>query len=123
VIFLFFPIEKEYEYNPLLLPWPLCPVLPLNLICTSLIIPWLLSKVTLTYTGSLRSMYRITCPLSIALVVLKYQSSPRHMYPFRNKACFYGEKILALRLTPKLEDYPLSAVRDCFSVFAGIHTE
>ena len=54
--------------------------------------------------------------------VLKYQSSPRHMYPFCNKVSFYGEKFLALRPTPKLDDYPLSTVRDCFTVVADIHT-
>jgi len=74
----------------MLLPWSLCPLPPLNVICTSLIIPWLLSKVTLTYTGSIHSMYLIT--LSIALAVLKYQSSPRHMHPFCNRASFYVQK-------------------------------
>jgi hypothetical protein len=32
---------------------------------------------------------------------------------FRNKPIFYGEEELAPRPTPKLEDHPLSAVRDC----------
>jgi hypothetical protein len=33
---------------------------------------------------------------------------------------FYGEELLAPRPTPKLEDHPLSAVRDClFNVFAA----
>jgi hypothetical protein len=33
---------------------------------------------------------------------------------------FYGEELLAPRSTPKLEDHPLSAVRDClFDVFAS----
>jgi hypothetical protein len=32
---------------------------------------------------------------------------------FRNMVIFYGEELLAPRPTPKLEDYPLSAVRDC----------
>ena len=33
---------------------------------------------------------------------------------------FYSEKILAARPTPKLEDHPLSAVRDCvFNIFAA----
>jgi hypothetical protein len=33
---------------------------------------------------------------------------------------FYGEDLLTPRPSPKLEDYPLSAVRDClFNVFAG----
>ena len=32
---------------------------------------------------------------------------------------FYGEELLALRPTPKLENHPLSAFRDClFNVFA-----
>jgi len=35
------------------------------------------------------------------------------MYPFRNKASFYGEELMALRPTPKPENHPLSAVRDC----------
>jgi hypothetical protein len=43
---------------------------------------------------------------------------------FRNKLIFYGEELLAPRPTPKLEDYPLSAVRDClFNIFpATLHT-
>jgi len=42
------------------------------------------------------------------------------MYLFRNKVSFYGEKLLALRPTPSLEEHPLSAVRDClFNLFAA----
>jgi hypothetical protein len=38
----------------------------------------------------------------------------------RNITIFYGEELLAPRPTPKLEDHPLSAVRDClFHVFAA----
>jgi hypothetical protein len=40
---------------------------------------------------------------------------------FRNQltCIFYGEELLAPRPTPKLEDNPLSAVRDClFNIFA-----
>jgi hypothetical protein len=34
---------------------------------------------------------------------------------------FYGERLLAPRPTPKLEDHPLSFVRDCvFSIFPAI---
>jgi hypothetical protein len=37
-----------------------------------------------------------------------------------NIIIFYGEDLLAPRPTPKLEDHPLSAVRDClFDVFAA----
>ena len=33
---------------------------------------------------------------------------------------FYGEELLATRPTPKLEDHPLSAVRDClFNIFTA----
>ena len=37
--------------------------------------------------------------------------------------CFYGEVLLAPRPTPKLEDHPSSAVRDClFNLFtATVH--
>jgi hypothetical protein len=39
---------------------------------------------------------------------------------FRNKLIFYGEELLALSPTPKLEDHPLSAVRDClFNIFVA----
>jgi hypothetical protein len=38
----------------------------------------------------------------------------------RNLVSFYGEELLAPRPTPKLEDLPLSAARDClFKVFAA----
>jgi hypothetical protein len=39
-------------------------------------------------------------------------------------AVFYGEALLAPRPTPKLEDHPSSAVRDClFNLFAAaLHT-
>jgi hypothetical protein len=39
---------------------------------------------------------------------------------FRNEASFYGEELSTPRLTPKLEDHSLSAVRDClFNIFEG----
>jgi len=39
---------------------------------------------------------------------------------FRDCACFKGEELSAPRPTPKLEDHPLSAVRDClFNIFAA----
>jgi hypothetical protein len=42
------------------------------------------------------------------------------MYPFRNKTSFYTEELLAPLRTPKLEDHPLSALRDClFNIFAA----
>jgi hypothetical protein len=45
----------------------------------------------------------------------------RHFETFRNTLLFYGEGLLASRPASKLEDYPLSAVRDClFNIFAAI---
>ena len=38
----------------------------------------------------------------------------------RNKVSFYGEELSTPRPTPKLQDHPLSAVRDClFNIFAA----
>jgi hypothetical protein len=43
---------------------------------------------------------------------------------FATKIRFHGQELLAPRPTPKLEDHPLSAVRDClFNIFtATLHT-
>ena len=39
---------------------------------------------------------------------------------FQNLVSFYGEELLTPHPTPKLEDQPLSAVRDClFNIFAA----
>jgi len=41
------------------------------------------------------------------------------VWTFLNKIRFYGEELLASRPNPKLEDHPLSAVRDwLFNIFA-----
>jgi hypothetical protein len=46
---------------------------------------------------------------------------PRSCVTFRNKLASYGEELYAPHPTLKLEDYSLSAVRDClFSIFAAI---
>jgi len=47
--------------------------------------------------------------------------SPRlSLWIVRNMIRFYAEKLLAPRPTPKLEDHPLSAVRDCsFNILAA----
>ena len=51
---------------------------------------------------------------------LKISLSLRPCEMFRNMISFYGEDLLAPNPTPKLEDYPLSAVRDClFNIFAA----
>ena len=54
--------------------------------------------------GSLpRSQVPATCPYTRLSVWI-----------FRNKIRFYGDESLTPRPTPKLEDHPLSALRDCF---------
>ena len=46
------------------------------------------------------------------------------LWMVRNTIRFYGEELLAPRPTPKPENHPLSAVRDClFNIFAAtLHT-
>ena len=60
-------------------------------------------------------------PVSIQSVSLGPRLS---VWRFRNMIRFYGEEFSAPRPTPKMEDHPLSAVRDCnFNIFsATLHT-
>ena len=65
-----------------------------------------------------QSLVPATCQLKL------HQSSiagPKlTLWLFRNIVRFYREELLALRPTPKLEDHPLSAVRDyLFNIFAA----
>jgi hypothetical protein len=56
----------------------------------------------------------------ISKLYQRISPGPRLCIVFRNMVIFYGEELLAPRQTPKLEDYPLSSVRDClFNVFAA----
>jgi hypothetical protein len=52
--------------------------------------------------------------------IQRISPGPRICIVFRNMVIFYGEELLAPRPTPKLEDHPLSAVRDCIFV-ANLH--
>jgi hypothetical protein len=51
--------------------------------------------------------------LSLRSFTKGIRPDPRLLVIFRNKLIFYGEELLAPRPTRKLEDHPLSAVRDC----------
>ena len=53
-------------------------------------------------------------------IVLSLEQASR-MWVFLNKV-FYREGLLAPRPTPKLEDHPSSAVRDCFTLLIGGHS-
>jgi hypothetical protein len=46
------------------------------------------------------------------LFIQRTRPGPRSFVTFRNKLIFNGEELLAPRPTPKLEDHPLSSVRD-----------
>ena len=69
--------------------------------------------------------YRIhKCPPPVHILCEKQSGPKLYSLMFRNLICFYSEELLAPRPTPKLEDRPLSAVRDClFNIFAAtLHT-
>jgi hypothetical protein len=73
--------------------------------------------------GSLpHSQEPATCPYlePVAGAVPNNRSRSEACPYVRNTIIFYGEELLAPRLTPTLEDHPLSAVRDClFNVFTA----
>ena len=57
-------------------------------------------------------------PFSLLRSYQSINPSPRQVFMFRNKPSFYGEQLLTPRPTPKLEDHPLSAVRNSlFNIF------
>jgi len=72
---------------------------------------------------SLPEDHQISCSFFVAQVLPKYQSGSEAFSLFRNTIRFFGE-LLAPRPTPKLEDHPLSTVRDClFNISAAtLHT-
>jgi hypothetical protein len=70
----------------------------------------------------------IPCPkshirfLSLRSFIQRIPPRPRLFVIFRNKLIFYSEESLVpcLNITPKLEDHPLSAFRDCLlNIFAA----
>ena len=73
-----------------------------------------------TYTGSLHSMYWIVSLLPILRSYQRINPGLSHMYVFHNRASFYGEELLALCPTPKLEDHCLLVVHNClFNIFTA----
>ena len=102
---------------------------------TYLLTPWsrvLLEKLTgfqlvkkfPTFYGTRRFITAYISALHLSVYLARsYQSigpGPKlTVWLFHNKIHFYGEELLP-RQTPKLEDHPLLAVRDClFNIFAA----
>jgi hypothetical protein len=80
---------------------PIWPLLPLNLAYILIFLsqlPW----TNLSYTDFLHSTCQISRPF-----ILRIRPSQRPFVTFRNKLIFYGERLLAPRPTPKLEDHLL----------------
>jgi hypothetical protein len=75
----------------------------------------LITELALTFTSGASIEYS----KAEEMLVHNFCFNSGHSY-FRNRLIFYGEELLSLRPTPKLEDHPLSAVRDClFNIFAA----
>ena len=130
-------IVKHYSFacNMFSLPW-------ITQIHTYLLTPWsrvLLEKLTSLQLGKKFPAFYVTrrfitaftsarhlslsCASPLFPLLMSYQSispGPRlHLLMFRNLIRFYGGELLAPRRTTKLEDHPLSAVRDSlFNTFA-----
>jgi len=65
-------------------------------------------------------MYQSRGSLSSLRLYKRTSPGPWQMYAFRNKASFYNTNLLAHRSSPKLEDHPLLADRDCLlNIFAA----
>ena len=75
-------------------------------------------SLTLTYTDLSHSMFQISC--QFLLLIPKDQLESEAFLMFHNIPSFYGKELLALYSNPKLENHPLSAVREClFNTFSA----
>ena len=75
----------------------------------------ILDFITQTILGDYRSLSRCLCRTKVSVQVRGFLCEH-----FVTRYFFYGGGLLALRPSPKLDYYPLSAVRDCF-IFAATH--
>jgi hypothetical protein len=121
MIFVSFPIKKIR--SPALIVFPVSHLTS----CTP-------TKANLYITNSLATVVKWTWPVQAPHIPCTkslfsfpsfrlYQRicpSMRKLWPFCNKASFYGVALLAPRSTPKLGDHPLCAIHDClFNIFTA----
>jgi hypothetical protein len=68
----------------------------------------------------IRTFREVNCCNKSIDLMKRISPGPRRFETFRNNKNFYGEGLLAPRPTRKMEDHPLSAVRDClFNIFVA----
>jgi hypothetical protein len=79
---------------------------------------------SLSWASSIQSVpshHTSWCPFSLLKSYLIISSGPRlSVWIFRIKIRIYGEELLAPRPNPKLEDHPLSEVRDCLLKYSQL---
>jgi hypothetical protein len=81
----------------------------------------LVKKSPAFYATQRSLLHSQACHVSLS-AAQRISPSPRHCYILRNSVRFYGEELVAPHPTPKLEDHPMSAVRDfLFNIFAATH--
>ena len=64
-------------------------------------------------TSSLPHVNTNHVPFPLLRLYQSVSSGPGHMYLFCDKVSFYSKELLGPRPTPKLEDHPFLAIRDC----------
>jgi hypothetical protein len=121
MIFIFFHRKMrirllvQCDFRPI---WP--PVVPLYLTYILRFFRHCLERTCSIHTSNIPSTKSHNHFLSLGSFIQFIRPGPRFLAVFVNKLIFYGEKLLAPRPNPKLEDHPFSAVRDyLFSTFAA----
>jgi hypothetical protein len=95
-------------------------VLPLNLTYILILFCHCPERTCPIHTSAVRSSESQVHFLALRSIIQRNSPCPRLLMNFRKKFIFYGEVLLTPRPTPKLEDHPLSAVRDClFNIIAA----
>jgi hypothetical protein len=98
--------------------WP--PLLRVNLSYSFKFLPHCPERTFPIHTSNIPGAKSHVHFLWLGSFIQRIRPGPRLLVVFRKKLIFYGEELLGPRPPPKLEDHPLSAVRDClFNIFAS----